>query len=230
MQEASAQGRARINSSRAEPSRILRRYSSPPAPPSRGCRPARLQSPREPMAREACNQEEPHAAAPPPRLRLRRRRAFDLVRSQPRLRPGDALVRHRPDQALRAAAAPLPGPSAGAAHRRQDHGDPPRQAPRSLREQPQRRPQGPRAAREDAPARAPGQVSEAPEVGPHGAPQQRRRPRQPLDVLADHGPRTAAAPRATSRPPSTARSAASTSCRSSSTRPAARCSARAGCS
>ncbi|CAA9465702.1 MAG: Superoxide dismutase [Mn], partial [uncultured Rubrobacteraceae bacterium] len=89
---------------------------------------------------------------------------------------------------IRAAAAPLRLRRPGAHDRRADHAPPPREAPQHLRDQPQRRPG-------EAPRGRPRQHR-----GAHRKPglrarrhkdrgqEQRRRPLQPLDVLADHGP------------------------------------------
>ena len=88
---------------------------------------------------------------------------------------------------LHTSATALSEQCAGAAHRCQDDGDPSRQASQRLRDESQR------GARRQRPARAKHRrpVPQHREgAGRHsrGRPQQRRRPRQPLDVLDDHGP------------------------------------------
>jgi hypothetical protein len=97
---------------------------------------------------------------------------------------GDAGHRRRP---LHARPAPVRVRRAGAAHRRADDGDPPRPPPRDLRpelERGDRRPArpaitDPRGADPEPGSGAGGEAD--------GGPQQRRRARQPHDVLGDHG-------------------------------------------
>ena len=94
---------------------------------------------------------------------------------------------------LPATASSLPQRRPRAAHRRQDDGDPPRQAPRGVRQQPQRRHRGQpdlgkhehRGADQEPQQGAGGQA--------HGGAQQRRRPRQPLACSGRSWARTAAA-------------------------------------
>ena len=73
----------------------------------------------------------------------------------------------------------------GAAHRRQDDGDPSRPASQGLRRQPEQGPGRP----ESAPRSIDGALKDLEQVArgdPQRRQEQRRRPRQPLDVLADH--------------------------------------------
>ena len=91
------------------------------------------------------------------------------------------------DHALRATATAVRPRRARAAHRRADDGDPPRQAPPGVRRQ---REQGARRHRVGRPVRRERADGARADAGgdPHRRPQQRRRPREPLAVLADHEP------------------------------------------
>ncbi len=119
---------------------------------------------------------------------------------------------------------------AGAAHRRQDDGDPPRQAPCGLREEPQRgHGEGPRLQGREVDRRGPGEARHAARGRPHGGEEQRRGPRQPLAVLDHHEAGRRRRARAAPSPRrSTATSADSPSSRRPSPRPRPPGSDRAG--
>ena len=131
----------------------------------------------------------------------------------------DGLFGSRPSLRLRRARAP---------HRRGDDARPPRQAPPGLRRQSQRRPGGDRVGRPRGRGRAAQPLQPARrQAGP--GPQQRRRPLQPLALLADAQPRRRRrARRRPRRRRSTRPSAPSTPSRTSSRTPASPSSAPAG--
>ena len=118
---------------------------------------------------------------------------------------------------------------ARAAHRRADDADPPRQAPRGVREQPQR---GARKASRSAGQERRGLIKTSQRGArrhPHRRAQQRRRTREPHDVLADHGAREGRrADRARSREAINGTFGGFDASRSRSTRPASAASAAAG--
>ena len=123
--------------------------------------------------------------------------AADRRRSTSRLSPRSPRQEKERRDGLRGPSAAVRLQRSRAAHRRADDADPPRQAPPGVRRQ---RQQGARRHRMG------GQVGRGraarPRPDPRGQadrrPQQRRRPRQPLAVLGDHGPAAAASPRASS--------------------------------
>ena len=77
---------------------------------------------------------------------------------------------------------------ARAAHRRADDARPPRQAPPGLRRQGQRGARGHRVGRQAASSEVLRTSRPLPDDKQGRGPQQRRRPRQPLALLADHEP------------------------------------------
>ena len=116
------------------------------------------------------------------------------------------------DYAFHTSAAALCPRCAGALHRQNDDGDPPRQAPRRVRHQPEQGAGiGARPGRQDRRRTAGQQLRHRSGEHPHRGAQQRRRPHQPLDVLDRSWGRAPAARRWATWPrPSTAPSAAST--------------------
>ena len=95
----------------------------------------------------------------------------------------------------------LPPPSlrlrrAGAAHRRADDADPPRQAPRRLRQQPERGARGACRAPGEDDRGAAGRHRRAARGDPDAGAQQRRRALQPHLLLGDHDARAAPRSRA----------------------------------
>ena len=117
---------------------------------------------------------------------------------------------------------------ARAAYRREDDGDPPRQAPRRVRDEPER---GTRGNRVDGPPDRGGDLEPRDPPGRQAGAraQQRRRPREPLALLGDAVPEAAAASRpARSARPCRRPSARSTSSSSRWSTPASSGSAPAG--